>query len=109
MNIEREQERFKERLNTILYTILASPLFIYGLFCMLTKKAINFGKVSGTGVVYDASAVGIGLVYIGVAGLLFFGAALKHQETRPFFMFRAFGVFAAAVCLLMGILYFGFL
>ena len=106
MNIERAQERFKSHLNTIVFTILALPLFIYGMYCIEAREAINTSVAAG--VVYDSSAVGTGLVYVGLAGLLFFGLALKNKETRPLFIFRAFGFCIATGCILVGILYFGF-
>ena len=107
MNIESKQEGFKKTFNTIVFSILSIPVFIYGVYCILTQEAIN--TTVAAGVVYNSSAVGTGLVYIGLAGLLFFGLALKDQETKMMFIFRAFGVIAASACILIGILYFGFI
>ncbi|MBX2821636.1 MAG: hypothetical protein KTR29_18200 [Rhodothermaceae bacterium] len=106
MSIERAQERFKNHLNTIVFTILALPLFIYGMYCIEAKKAISTSVAAG--VVYGSSAVGTGLVYVGLAGLLFFGLALRDKEEKPIFIFRAFGFIIAVGCILVGILYFGF-
>ena len=106
MSIEIAQERFKSHLNTIVFTILALPPFVYGMYCIEAREAINTSVASG--VVYDSSAVGTGLVYVGIAGLLFFGLALKDREAKPIFIFRAIGFIAAFCCILVGILYFGF-
>jgi|GEM_PF-6325132 len=106
MSIELAQERFKSHLNTIVFTVLALPLFVYGIYCIEAQQAINTSVAAG--VAYDSSAVGTGLVYVGLAGLLFFGLALKDKEARPMFIFRACGFCIAIGCILVGILYFGF-